>query len=84
MITMGIDPHKSSLTAGAVNATGQAVAEIQLAVTATAVGQLVGPPPFLALVLTRAGSKAHCQWRADGVDRCDGMGRRAGRVARRW
>jgi transposase len=40
MITIGIDPHKSSLTAVAVGSTGESVATIRLAVTATTVGQL--------------------------------------------
>ena len=40
MITIGIDPHKRSLTAVAVDSTGESVAEIRVAVTATTVGQL--------------------------------------------
>lgn len=40
MITIGIDPHKSSLTAVAVDATGEPVATIRIAVTATTVRQL--------------------------------------------
>ena len=40
MITIGIDPHKSSLTAVAVESTGEPVATIRIAVTATTVRQL--------------------------------------------
>jgi hypothetical protein len=40
MITIGIDPHKSSLTAVAVDSTGQSVATMRIAVTATTVCQL--------------------------------------------
>ena len=40
MITIGIDPHKSSLTAVAVDSTGQSVATMRIAVTATTVRQL--------------------------------------------
>jgi transposase len=40
MITIGIDPHKSSLTAVAVDSTTQLVAMIKVAVAATTVGQL--------------------------------------------
>jgi transposase len=40
VITIGIGPHKSSLTAVAVESTGELVAEIRVAVTATTVGQL--------------------------------------------
>jgi transposase len=39
MITIGIDPHKSSLTAVAVEVTGESVATIRIAVTATTVHQ---------------------------------------------
>ena len=40
MITIGIDPHKSSLTAVAVESTREPVATIRIAVTATTVRQL--------------------------------------------
>ncbi|MGH3776604.1 MAG: IS110 family transposase [Pseudonocardiaceae bacterium] len=40
MITIGIDPHKSSLTAVAVGSTGEPVATMRMAVTATTVCQL--------------------------------------------
>jgi hypothetical protein len=40
MITIGIDPHKSSLTAVAVESTREPVARIRIAVTATTVRQL--------------------------------------------
>jgi hypothetical protein len=40
MITIGIGPHKSSLTAVAMNASGESVAEIRVAVAPTMVGQL--------------------------------------------
>ena len=40
MITIGIDPHKSSLTAVAVESTGEPVATMRLVVTATTVRQL--------------------------------------------
>jgi transposase len=40
MITIGIDPHKSLLTAVAVEAPGESVATMWLAVTATTVRQL--------------------------------------------
>jgi transposase len=40
MITIGIDPHKSSLTAVAVDSTEQSVATMRIAVTATTVCQL--------------------------------------------
>ena len=40
MITIGIDPHKSSLTAVAVDSTAQPVATIKVAVTTTTVVQL--------------------------------------------
>lgn len=40
MITIGIDPHKSSLTAVALDANGVSVATIRVAVTTTTVGQL--------------------------------------------
>jgi transposase len=40
MIAVGIEPHKSSLTAVAVEFTGESVATIRIAVTATTVGQL--------------------------------------------
>jgi transposase len=40
MITMGIDPHKSSLTAVAVGSPRESVATIRIALTATTVGQL--------------------------------------------
>lgn len=41
MITIGIDPHKSSLTAVAVNSTGESVATVRMAVTATTVRHLL-------------------------------------------
>jgi len=40
MITIGIDPHKSSLTAMAMDISGVSVATIRLAVTTTTVDQL--------------------------------------------
>ena len=40
MITIGIDPHKSSLTAVAVEVTGKSVATMRIAITVTAVRQL--------------------------------------------
>ena len=40
MITIGIDPHKSSLTAVAMDASGVSVATTRLAVTTTTVDQL--------------------------------------------
>jgi hypothetical protein len=40
MITIGIDPHKSSLTAVAVESTREPVATRRIAVTATTVRQL--------------------------------------------
>ncbi len=40
MITIGIDPHKSSLTAVAVDSTAESVATIKVVVTATTVCQL--------------------------------------------
>ena len=40
MITIGIDPHKSSLTAVAVDSAREPVATIRIAVTATTVRQL--------------------------------------------
>ncbi|MDQ4093262.1 MAG: hypothetical protein M3143_07625 [Actinomycetota bacterium] len=40
MITIGIDPHKSSLTAVAVDSSGEPVATVQVAVAVTTVGQL--------------------------------------------
>jgi transposase len=40
MITIGIDPHKSSLTAVALDASGVSVAMIRMAVSTTTVGQL--------------------------------------------
>src|SRR5918998_5464092 len=43
MITIGIDPHKSSLTAVAVESTGEPVATMRLVVTATTVRQLGTP-----------------------------------------
>ena len=40
MITIGIDPHKSSLTAVAVEVTGKSVATMRIAITVSAVRQL--------------------------------------------
>jgi len=40
MIIIGIDPHKSSLTAVAVDSTAEPVATIRVGVTATTVSQL--------------------------------------------
>ena len=40
MITIGIDPHKSSLTAVAVEVTGKSVATMRIAITVTTVRQL--------------------------------------------
>ena len=40
MITIGIDPHKSSVTAVAVEVTGKSVATMRIAITVTTVRQL--------------------------------------------